>query len=409
MHRRSAMVVALCLAVVTSSGAQHVGHAMEGTDATRWTAGVHAIGLITRASPAIGGKSLTEGYLAQPLAWGRLSAWRSRVELTGTVQLEGLTLRRGELNTGIYGEGYVDRRHPHTYLHELMGSVNGSLAGMAASVSVGRGFVPFGSDDPMMRPFAAFPVNHHLSQILERLVAVVALRSSPVLLEAATFNGDEPVSPSAAPNARRFADSWAARATLFPLRGAELRASHADVASPEDRDGKGVRQRKWNVTGRWESQAMAAAHTYALVEWSSTDEINRGRRAFTFASLLGEMEVSASGNAVALRLERTVRPEEERLLDPFRTVFPSADVQINGRTRFSIATLAVRHALPSLGAFSAEPFVEVSAIDAEALDTPAVFVPAEFYGARRLWSYSLGLRLGVGTMMHRMGRYGAGK
>ena len=26
----------------------------------------------------------------------------------------------GQLATGAYGEGYYDRRHPHTYVHELM-------------------------------------------------------------------------------------------------------------------------------------------------------------------------------------------------------------------------------------------------------------------------------------------------
>ena len=39
-----------------------------------------------------------------------------------TLDFEGLTLDRGQLNPGAYGEGYADRRHPHTYLHEAMAS-----------------------------------------------------------------------------------------------------------------------------------------------------------------------------------------------------------------------------------------------------------------------------------------------
>jgi hypothetical protein len=33
-------------------------------------------------------------------------------------------------------------------------------------------------------------------------------------------------------------------------------------------------------------------------------------------------------------------------------------------------------------------------------------VPRDFYGASSIWSMSLGVRIGVGQMAHRMGRYG---
>ena len=61
----------------------------------------------------------------------------------------------------------------------------------------------------MMRPFAAYPVNHHLAQILERYVGIAAVRGGPLTIEGAVFNGDEPVSPGAPPDASRFGDSWA--------------------------------------------------------------------------------------------------------------------------------------------------------------------------------------------------------
>src|SRR6185436_3843132 len=86
--------------------------------------------------------------------------------------LEGAVMRRGELTPGIYGEGYIDRRHPHTAIHEAMLIAQRSLGAGRLWFAAGKGIVPFGSDDPMMRPFQKFPVNHHISQILERAVAV---------------------------------------------------------------------------------------------------------------------------------------------------------------------------------------------------------------------------------------------
>ena len=48
------------------------------------------------------------------LAYGR--ALRGRM----TLDFEGVTMPAGELALGGWGEGFVDRRHPHTYLHEAM-------------------------------------------------------------------------------------------------------------------------------------------------------------------------------------------------------------------------------------------------------------------------------------------------
>src|ERR1051326_386258 len=144
-----------------------------------------AIPLVTRADPTAGRRSLTEGYLSQPLvmAHAAYGVWRTE----GTLNLEGLTIDRGELSTGAYGEGYVDRRHPHAYLHELVAGAQEAAGDAAVSLFAGRGFVPFGSDDPMMRPMVKYPVNHHLAQVLERLVAVGAVRHGPLGGGAGTF------------------------------------------------------------------------------------------------------------------------------------------------------------------------------------------------------------------------------
>src|SRR4051812_19396930 len=134
-----------------------------------------AIPLITSARPTAGSRSLTEAYLSQPIIMAH-ATWRDGWRAVGTLNLEGLTLARGELNTGGYGEGYVDRRHPHAYVHELLAGYETQNDRWGASAFAGRGFVPFGSDDPMMRPFVKYPVNHHLAQLLERVVAVGAVR-----------------------------------------------------------------------------------------------------------------------------------------------------------------------------------------------------------------------------------------
>src|SRR5262249_36856616 len=114
------------------------------------------------------------------------------------------------------------------------------------TISAGKGFVPFGTDDPMNRPAERYPVNHHLSQILERAVAMIAVDRGMLLAEASLFNGDEPTSPGASPNWSRLGDSWAVRLTLRPWSAVEAQVSTASVASPEDRGGAGPTAIKWS-------------------------------------------------------------------------------------------------------------------------------------------------------------------
>ena len=134
-----------------------------------------ATGLLTTANPALLGRRYTEGYLTQPNVLGD-AAWGA-LHVTGTLNFEGYTLRRGELNAGMYGEGYADRRHPHTLVHEAMLAVGTpSRAGFRATLAGGKGFTPYGTDDPMMRPFVKYPVNHHHAQIIERVLVLGALQ-----------------------------------------------------------------------------------------------------------------------------------------------------------------------------------------------------------------------------------------
>ena len=375
---------------------------------TTLSAGATGIFFLTHATGTPQGRTLTEAYLTQPM----LSAvWRPTwFEALGILNLEGLTLARGELDLGEWGEGFVDRRHPHTYVHELMAGVRSSVGSISASMYGGRGFVPFGSDDPMTRPFASYPVDHHLAQILERLVVVGALRGGPLVLEGATFNGDEPLDPSTPSLARRFGDSWALRGTLLsrstsPFGTAELSASYASVKSPEFREGQGLDQRKVHADFRLDGDAGPFAR-YALLEVARTTDVDRGRPLYTFDAMLAEAAVCRRELGLALRWERSDRPEEERLLDLFRSPRPATDASILGITEWT--TLSGAIALPGLRMFGAHaaPFLEVARITADRT-TVAVFDPVGFYGTNLMWRVVGGMRLGLGHMHRRVGRYGA--
>ncbi len=396
--------LAAALALASPVRAQEHAHGEPGRS---WSLGAWVVPLVTRAAPALDGESLTEAYLSQPVAMGHARLWSGRLELEGMLNLEGLTLRRGELSAGIWGEGYVDRRHPHTYLHEAVATARVFQSRRAAaSVSVGKGFAAFGTDDPMARPFAKYPANHHLAQVLERLVAIGAVRAGPLLLEAGLFNGDEPARPEDLGSPGRFADSWTARATLLPLPGLEVQASHASVASPEFPAGSGLDHRKWSASARFERGRPGGDGEYLLVEWARTDEYAGSERSFDFGSWLAEGALRRRGAKLALRVEETHRPEEERLEDPFRTPNPHPDVHLLGITRWRILTAALEGPALEAAGLRVRPFAEASHARVEETLGSPVFDPAALYGADRLWSLSLGARVEVGSPHRRMGRYG---
>jgi hypothetical protein len=403
----SIVVTSGIAASVTPIRAQMPGMAMGATDSShRATASVRAqaIGLVTRVDPAVAGRTHAEAYLAQPVIMAHGSVLNGHVGAVLTLDFEGLTLDRGQLNPGANGEGYADRRHPHTYLHEAIVTASGTFRGTGVSLAGGKGFVPFGTDDPMMRPFAAYPVNHHLAQILERYVAIGAVTRGPVTLEAALFNGDEPVSPGTPPDASRFGDSWAARVTVAPIRTLELEGSFASVTSPELAAGGGLDQHKWSVGARFEREHGPLRS--ALVEWARTDDRFGDLVTNEFTSFLAEGTTALRTASLSIRFENTTRPEEERLLDPFRYSRNPTDLGVIGITRWRIGTVALSAPLP-VQHVDVAPFVELSYARPTDEITPSAFVPTEFYGASSIWSMSFGVRLGVGRMMHRMGRYGA--
>jgi hypothetical protein len=411
----SSTTLALLVAIAAprESRAQHEGHAgmaMEtGADTMaphRWHVMAQAIPVLTHAEHTAGGAGRTEGQLAQVALMGHANFLAGHLHFDGTLNGEGLTMRHGELSTGAFGEGYVDRRHPHTYLHELVASGYGSIGPLAYSASVGRGFAPFGTDDPMMRPFEKYPLNHHLSQILERGIVMGALRVGPAIVEASTFGGEEPSSPSSMPRLRRFGDSWSVRGTAIPVGGVELQASYARVRSPEQPEGFGLDQRKRSVSGRY---ASATGTRYLLAEWARTLERDRDRDVdvFGYETALIEGAQSVGQVSLAFRLEQTERPEEERLADPFRTPRPATDLSITGITRWRTATVAVTLPGATFGPVRGYPFVEVERLAVAPREATNIFDPRAFYGSVSPWMASVGVRVRYGSPHARMGRYGA--
>jgi hypothetical protein len=254
----------------------------------------------------------------------------------------------------------------------------------------------------MVRPVVRYPVNHHLAQILERAVAIAGIRAGPVAVEVGLFNGDEPERPGQWPKVSRFGDSWSARLTVLPLRRLELQGSYALVHSPEHRPGAGTDQHKWSVSGRWDGN-VGRRPVYGLVEWARTSEADGF---FVFHSFLAEGAWTAGRNRLHYRFERTERPEEERTLDPFRSVRPHFENSIHGITRWTIHTLGYGFRLEEpVARFSALPFVELS-YGRMADVGGGLFDVRSFYGRSSFWSLSIGVRASLGMRMHRMGRYG---
>jgi hypothetical protein len=407
----ASLALVAAISVGREARAQHEGHAGMEPDSTRHSQTANrlhvmlqAIPVVTHAHNTAGGRDLTEGYLSQWVAMGGGQLLHGHLLFDVTLNGEGVTLRRGELSTGAFGEGFVDRRHPHTYLHELIATGIGSTGPLAYSASVGRGFVPFGTDDPMMRPFEKYPINHHLSQILERGLAIGALRLGRVILEGSTFGGEEPTSPGSLPRADRLGDSWSVRGTVLPFAGAEFQASYASVRSPEQPAGFGLDQRKQSVSGRF---VDPKGERYLLAEWARTDERDRNRdiAVFAYETALLEGAITVGPLDLGLRLEQTERPEEERLADPFRTPRPASDLSILGMTRWRTATGAVAFPGATLGPIGGYPYVELERLAAAPHSPTDIFDARQFYGSP-IWMVSVGVRIRYGVMHGRMGRYG---
>ena len=359
-----------------------------------------AIAALRRQDPVPIARPLSELRVVQPFVLLKASALGGHLAVHAIADLEGLTIENGELTFGAWGEGFIDRRHPHTYFHEFMATMSGDRGALRASLSLGKGFVPFGTDDPMSRPPLSYPSNHHLSQVLERAVVILALGTGPVVLEASVFNGDEPTAPDSWPNLERFGDSWSVRLIGWHRREWEAQVSHASVASPEHREGSGPTDTKWSASLRWNGLVAGHRPGQLLAEWARTSEGG----VFTFHSILAEgAMVLGVRHLPYVRFERSERPEEERISN-FRTRLPPLDDSINGISRWTLLTAGYRYAARA-GPALLEPFIEgtfgrVSAVGGGAFD------PLAYYGRQSVAGLTVGTRISYGLEDHRMGRYG---
>ena len=399
------------------SGAPDTAHAHQAELRARHVlrfSGEATLAATHQVGTAVGRRAVTEAFITRPVAAAHGSFWNGTVALVAEFNFEGLTMRRGELTPGIYGESYYDRRHPHTLVHDVVVSLARRGGPVDGSLSVGRGFAPFGTDDPMSRPFLKFPVNHHLAQLLERAVVIGAVharvgRTSSITAEASVFNGDDPVGPYAPPEWDRIGDSWSTRLTATPFVAeqarVELQVSHARVKSPDVPAGWGLDQRKWSTSGRLESGSHRY-RPYALVEWAATDVYSGEFRAFRLSTALGEGAVQLGALEFAARVERADRPEEERALDAYRTVRPPHDLTINGITRWDVASLRAARSLFVRHGFASGVFAEMSRARPRARLSPSAFEPEQFYGTSAIWAFTAGVRFGGGLAHGRMGRYG---
>jgi hypothetical protein len=363
--------------------------------------GGQAVPVFTAADPVPGARDLSELRVVQPVLAAEAGAF-GVLELRATLNAEGLTMPEGELAPGAWGEGFVDRRHPHTYVHELVVTGRRRFGAVDLSLSAGKGFAPFGTDDPMMRPPLRYPVNHHLAQILERAILAGAAAVGRVTLEAGLFNGDEPERPGQWPRiGGRFGDSWSARLTGRPVRGVALQASHAKVRSPEHRPGSGTDQSKWSLAARWD-RPIGSRPVEILAEWARTSEADGF---FVFESLLAEGAWRHGRHRLLYRFERTERPEEERR-SPFRSQRPHLENSLLGTTRWTIHTLGYEVRAGTIRGVTLRPLAEISAGRITKVGG-GLFEVRELYGRDHFWSLSLGVRLSAGAPMPWMGRYGA--
>lgn len=424
--RTGALVAALLLTAAPSAAQTHDHHAPQAASAADSIAahamwmrplggGWHAMGMaqvfptLTAGSPWRQQGLLQGGaYLTQPAAMLNLAAPSQRLVLRTTLNLETYTQPDGELTFGGWGEGFIDSRHPHTLLHEAMLTANWwDLAGGALSVSAGKGFVPYGTDDPMARPVLKFPTNHHLSQLLERWTTNVAYLRGGWGLEAAVFGGAEPAGAHDFTNIESYGDSWATRVSkrlggFGPEATWEFTASYAAVQ--ESHHGAKQTTRLGNVGVR-----HAALHEFGSLYWLVEGSRNRTPSGDGYFSLLGETQLglgAARRHMPYARIEYASRPEYARAGAPgtpgfFRYEHGAHEI---GATRWLIATLGYGVALDR-GSVSVRPYVEAQHHDVR--EQRGAVDPRTLFGGNRFWSLSAGARVFLGGGPMRMGSYGA--
>ena len=117
-------IVPLLAVPLSVVAAQH--HPGDGAStAARDSLSAMATVVSTTASPAQSGRSRTEIQLTQPMLAARGARFAGVLQYSAMLNAEHWTMPNGEPVPGIWGEGFVERRHPHTVVHEVMLSAAG--------------------------------------------------------------------------------------------------------------------------------------------------------------------------------------------------------------------------------------------------------------------------------------------
>jgi hypothetical protein len=401
MYRLLKRAVVIATAVVTSFStvhAQHEGHgAAHEMPMLDLGAGWMAVGMAQAFPVATITENVTGYYLTQPAIMVNLESPGSRVVLRTTLNFEGITQPDGELTYGAWGEGFIDKRHPHTLLHEFMLSGNFFRGANSYSISLGKGFAPYGTDDPMSRPVLKYPTNHHLSQALERWTVNGTAQVGQWGVEAGLFGGAEPTGPYDFSNIESFADSWSTRLTRrfgAESMGAwpwEFSLSHAYIV--EVHHDERAFTRLYNAAIRHED-SHGDHRMYALVEASLSDpEHYEG-----FYSLLAEGAMTFGRHKPYARAEFSTRPEYQ-LSEPYRY---HHDAEPAGASRWLILTGG--YGLTAVGRqTSVRPFVEAQFARRSPHERADSYMNVS---EKDFWSISLGARIFFGGEAMRMGSYG---
>jgi len=353
-----------------------------------------------------------DAYLTQAAAMLRLTSPEGRWTLRVTPNFEAWTIGDGEVTPGAWGEGYLDRRHPHNLLHEAM--LSWSHPELGLSLSAGKGFALYGTPDPMSRPGAKYPTNHHLSQILERWVVSAAWQGARWSLEAGVFGGTEPKDPYDFGNITSFGDSWSARFGYRFEEGVRATVSYGNVLEPPEPQnpipGVPPEPQGSHPRGRGHLVNVSVGQDARIgagrLEWmAEASRETHGGADYSFWALLGEARLDTGSSLPYLRVEYATRPEFARFGQPGSEDFYryGFDDEAIGANRWLVATVGYAHRVRT-GEFQFRPFVEGQGIRIE--EDWGGFPPAELFGSDRGWVLNLGMKIYWGGDPMPMGSYG---
>jgi hypothetical protein len=139
-----------------------------------------------------------------------------------------------------------------------------------------------------------------------------------------------------------------------------------------------------------------------MAEWARTSEAGGF---FVFHTLLAEGACTLGRHRLQYRVERTERPEEERV-SVFRTLRPQIENSLLGITRWTVQTVGYEVDALHIRELRLRPLAEIS-YGSIAKVGGGLFDVGDLYGNDAFWSLTVGMRLGLGEPLHRMGRYGA--